>query len=193
MRYLFDRGGDWDGRRAPPWPIAACERLQGVPSEWPAKSQPTLVTWRRPEWKLKNKPGIYWRNLIWDAPSSGDLVPNHAIPHFGSPLSRRTFYYLSLPFSHSNALFLCRRSVLWRPNFTPIKPPTTKASAAISNHSIVPPVLLSFDNGRCKYRTAIFKYFKLNHYTSISKTGAAERIGLPKVSIATDKTDKILV
>ena len=38
-----------------------------------------------------------------------------------------------------------------------------------------------------------FKYFKLNHYTSISETGAAEKTGLPKVSIATDKTDKTLV
>jgi hypothetical protein len=108
-------------------------------------------------------------------------------------LSRRAFYFLSLPFSHSNALFLCRRSVLWRQNFTPIKPPTRKANAAISNHSIVPPVLLSFDHGRCKYRTAIFKYFKLNHYTSIVETGAAEKPGYQKSILLPGKTDKTLV
>ena len=113
----------------------------------------------------------------------GVLVPNHAIPQPDTPSSHRAFYFLSLPFSHSNALFLCRRSVLWRPNFTPIKPPTTKASAAISNHSIVPPVLLSFDHGRCKYRTATINIFNLNHYTSISETGTAEKTGLPKVGI----------
>ena len=54
--------------------------------------------------------------------------------------SYRAFYFLSLAFSHSRALFFCRRSVLWRPNFVPIKPPITKAITAPKIHSIDPPI-----------------------------------------------------
>jgi hypothetical protein len=101
-------------------------------------------------------------HLWWIRKNNGSRVAS--LPGFlaaGVPififtnLPHGAFYFRPLPFTHSRTLFLCRRPVLARPNFTPIKPPPTKAITAITIHSIAPPNV-EFDNNPFGYPNPIF-------------------------------------